>query len=249
MGALWKLDDDSTLMEMALRRNAAFEHWPAALLAELIAASRLGRYPRAARIGPAESGVCETCVIVSGRLLLVRPFDGPHEEVVGLMGANMVFGELMHGTVAAHALDCVAFEKAVVIHMASSKLCQLLDREPARWMDFSRMLLAMEATLLHTLIGQATGPVAQRVAHTLQQYAVLYGMRGREDRQTTLRMSQDDIGALLHLSRKSIGKALRTLEDLGLVVCGYNAIVVHDIQALGAFTGAWLARPAAAATG
>jgi CRP/FNR family cyclic AMP-dependent transcriptional regulator len=57
---------------------------------------------------------------------------------------------------------------------------------------------------------------------------------GVEDvsRRLRLRLSQDDLAAMLQVTRRSINKEMRTLEDMALIRSEYNGVIVLDLPAL-----------------
>jgi CRP/FNR family transcriptional regulator, cyclic AMP receptor protein len=50
-----------------------------------------------------------------------------------------------------------------------------------------------------------------------------------------VRVSQAELGRMANASRKLVNKALNNFAGLRWVEPGYNAITIHDVQALGQF--------------
>jgi CRP-like cAMP-binding protein len=225
---------DREKIQEGLQKNKAFMHWPASQLSELTASSRLCRYFRGARILAAGTPRHETCVIVSGRILLVRP-SGSFGEALGLLGSGIVLAGVPEFDSQAEAL---VLDTTVVIHLDSSLLLELLERQPLMWSDLIQALLVQENTLLAGLIGRTTGSVSQKVASALlQQCCLSHTEDALESNSSCFKLSQDDCAALLQLSRKTVGKELKLLESKGLIIRGYKLIIVPDLMALASFAG------------
>ena len=77
----------------------------------------------------------------------------------------------------------------------------------------------------------------QRIAATLASLGRLHGVREEEGSTLRLRLSQDDLGAMLGVSRQSVSKELRVLEKAGVVGADYSRITIHDVNALNALAG------------
>lgn len=130
--------------------------------------------------------------------------------------------------------DVVALRDSHVALMPRATFQRLLDCSIA----FNRFLL----TQLNERLGQfiamvehdrLLGPDA-RVARCLAELfnPVLYPGGGRR-----MAISQEEIGYLSGVSRQRANRALRTLEQAGLLALEYGAIVVPDPQALRRFSG------------
>lgn len=224
---------DSNEIQNILQKNRVFQHCSMSQLAELAAYSRLCRYFRGSRILAAGTSRSETCVIVYGRVLLVKP-SGSYEEALGLLGSGIVLAGMPEFDLQVEAL---VLDTTVAIHLDSSLLLKLLECQPQMWSDLMQVLLAQESTLLAGLIGRTTGSITQRVASVILQQCSLGTATETSDNSGCFKVSQEDCAALLRLSRKTVGKELKLLEEKGLIVRGYKLIMVPDLTALAHFSG------------
>ncbi|WP_395322064.1 helix-turn-helix domain-containing protein [Variovorax sp. UC74_104] len=61
---------------------------------------------------------------------------------------------------------------------------------------------------------------------------MLYGSKDGTAIKIGLRITQEDLAALLQVTRQSVNKALRKLEESGAIDISYNAISVLDLEVL-----------------
>ncbi|MDR2327683.1 MAG: Crp/Fnr family transcriptional regulator [Acidovorax sp.] len=227
-----KVSDHHKIQDF-LKKNKAFQRWSASRLAELAAYSRICRYFRGARISAAGTSRGESCVIVGGRVLLVRP-SGSFEEALGLLGSGIVLAGMPEFDLQVEAL---VLDTTVAIHVNSSLLLKHLECQPQMWSDLVQVLLSQESAMLADLIGRTTGTMTQRVAAAISQQCALGMVQETFDNSGCFQVSQEDCAALLGVSRKTVGKEFKLLEGSGLIVRGYKFIMVPDLTALARFSG------------
>lgn len=227
-----KIRDRNKIQDF-LQKNKAFQRWSVSQLAELAAYSRLRRYFRGARILAAGTSRGETCVIVDGRVLLVRP-SGSFEEALGLLGSGIVLAGMPEFD---SQVEALVLDTTIAIHVNSNLLLKRLERQPQMWSDLVQVLLTQENAMLADLIGRTTGTMTQRVAAAISQQCALGTAQGSSGNSGCFKVSQEDCAALLGVSRKTVGKELKLLEGNGLIVRGYKLIMVPDLTALARFSG------------
>jgi CRP-like cAMP-binding protein len=125
--------------------------------------------------------------------------------------------------------DAVAVRDSVVAYMARSTFRWLVDNN----IGFVRFLLIQ----LNERLGQVVGIVEsdrllgpdERVAHCL---ASMFNPTLYPGMPSVLQISQEEIGNLVGLSRQRVNRALRLLEDAGLLRVDYGGITVKDVGGL-----------------
>ena len=221
-------------VETALRRNKAFANWPDSTLGRLGSKCRVVWLERGERLCREVARGTLSYVVQSGWLMLQVPSrkeDVP--SAVAMLGEGMMVCSLMPDKNLFGSFDASAQRETALVEIPSAALQRQLDESPHLWADLALALLDQEEGLLATVVGQATGTVAQRVTRTLLQYTQLCSdHRDEHTDAVKVRMSQDELGTLLQLSRKTVGRELRALEGLDLIVRRYNHILVRDLVAL-----------------
>lgn len=141
------------------------------------------------------------------------------------------FGELplIDGQPRTH--DAVADGTTRVLCVPEDRLMRWLDSHPENWRDLAR-LCAYKLRVAYQVLG-APGTLLQLVARRLWLAAHGFGSRAEEPK-LFVRLSQEQLAFMLGVSRQSIHKALRKLEDDGVIQQHYRKIEVLNMAALGA---------------
>ncbi|WP_184641998.1 Crp/Fnr family transcriptional regulator [Variovorax guangxiensis] len=207
----------------------------------LLAKSRVRRFARHELVG-VEAGEPWTFVIISGYVIVNRtPPKGPRAPVT-LLGPTSLIGlvRLLENTQGMESLepdqrvlyDFSACLDATVVQMPTAQILELLDEQPALWRAMAVMLMKQHRQVLDTLLGAWVGSFSQRLAWTLERLAMLYGSKEGPVIKIGPRITQEDLAALLQVTRQSVNKALRKLEESGAIGIRYNAISVLDLEVL-----------------
>lgn len=220
------------LLQQGLAVTEGFASWPAAAMQKLLPVARLGRYERGAPVHSEDEGEAEVLVVLSGHLMMRRLNTRGAGQSVTIVGPGVPMGiarGLEHKgepTYAYHAHD-----NAVVAHLPARVVLGILDAEPTLWKDMAGLVIRQQRQLLTTLLHHLSGSVSQRLAGTLSRFVQA---RGDDENvgSLRLRLSQDDLAAMLQVTRQSINREMRAFESRGLVKVSYGTVVVSDVASL-----------------
>lgn len=233
--------NDLALMEHALRLTSGFGSWSAASMQRLLAKSSVRRFARHELVG-VEAGEPWTFTIISGHVIVNRTPPRGQRAPVTLLGPGSLIGlvRVLENTESAERpepgqrvlYDFSACLDTTVVQMPTALILQILEEQPAQWRDMAVMLMKQHRQVLDTLLGAWMGSFSQRLAATLERLAMLYGSKDGPEIRIGLRLTQEDLAALLQVTRQSVNKALRKLEEDGAISLSYNAISVLDLGVL-----------------
>jgi CRP-like cAMP-binding protein len=226
-----QVNPDARLMEQALRLTRGFSPWSPQALGLLISASHVGRHVQGEVVMTEPSTHAFT--IVSGNVVAgYRSADGTH-RVVALLGPGLVVGlaRALSGRNDV-AFDFIANSDVVAVHVPVALLFEILDREPELWNSMARMLLRQHRESFDAMAGHVVGPIRQRLATTIERSAELYGSRSTGKADIRLRLKQEDLAAILHVSRQTVNQELNSLSASGVVRLERQTVVVLDLAEL-----------------
>jgi CRP-like cAMP-binding protein len=219
----------------ALQGCSLFGRWPEHCINALASHGRLERYEGGAQVLAHEPQRREIFIVVAGCIEVSHSSDDGKKFVLGLVGpgepialvrllpqAPMHYGYYAHGS-------------TELVHLPSDALRAVLDSEPILWRDIALLTLGRFAWNTWLLRDQMLASQARRVAAALLSLARLQGVQSEDG--SSLRLSQDELGALLGVTRQSVHKELRALEAAGLVRVDYNRISLLDTTALQQLAG------------
>src|SRR3546814_11013623 len=86
--------------------------------------------------------------------------------------------------------------------------------------------------LLRLLHDQTLGSLEQRMATTLAHLARIHGIEVEGGIEVGLRLPQEQLGAMLGVTRQSVNRVLRDMARAGVIDIDYNRITIRDAAAL-----------------
>lgn len=224
--------EDRALIRQGLGVIEAFSSWPVAEFERLLQSARVGRYARGDLVHSEALGEPEIVTVVSGHLMWSRVHVDGSRASIAIYGPGMLVG-------ASRALnleddpfyECRAHDNLVVIQFPTQLLLDTLDAQAHLWKGMAQMLFRHHRAFFTTMMDQLTGSLRRRVAATVARLAQVYGVDDTTQ-SLRLRLSQEDLAAMLQASRGAINREMRALEELGLIRTEYGVTVIGDIDAL-----------------
>lgn len=225
--------NQDALVERALRWSELFGSWSDQHIAALAAIGRVQRYERQAQLLADDLLRRELLVVVSG-CLEVNVFSGTGKRFVrALVGAGAVMGVVRLLDVTPASFNYSAHEDTVIVHLPSDGVLKILDADPVLWRRVAMFMMARQLDSLASLQDLATGSLQKRTASMLVTLARMHGAESESGVVLNLRLSQDDLAAMLGVSRQSMNRELRLLHDAGLIEGDhYSRITISNLQAL-----------------
>lgn len=220
--------------EAALRRCPLFARWSDARIADLAAMACAEYYPRGTEIFAHDPERREAFVIASGEVEVSRGSAAGKKFVLGINGAPQILAIVRLLADPPIRYDYRAYEDSVLLHLPADGLAAILDAEPILWRDVALLMCARHGDSLRLLGDHNLGSLDQRMAATLVDLARIHGTAGRQGIELGLRLPQEQLGAMLGVTRQSVNKLLRGFEAAGLIAIDYNRITIRDPAALDA---------------
>jgi CRP-like cAMP-binding protein len=175
---------------------------------------------------------CDALFLLRVGRVAVRVSTPDGDEVtVGLLAAPEEFGEV--GLIREdhhHTATVVALDDVRVVTVPASRFHDLRGDHPVLtdWLlaALARRLERTSALLADALFVEADRRVARRLLDCHDAFRLEPGQ--------PLPLGQDDLAAMAGVARPTANRALRRLEDRGLVRLGRRHIVITDVDALAA---------------
>jgi CRP-like cAMP-binding protein len=204
---------------------------PPALQQAIFLRGRLRRLDPGAPIFLAGDRPDGVYAVISGQIKLVYVLPEGREVVLWAAEPGFWFGvrDLLVPQAVRYAA-AVATSTAVIFHLPKNGFSDLLAEEPGYTVNFAGIMAHNLLLALRYISEVLSQPAAIRVARLL---ALLCETAGPDERgRHEVRLPQQDLAAMLGLSRVTVGKALRTLEAERLVTVRYGRIAVLDVHGL-----------------
>ena len=234
--------EDRALVKQGLGVTEAFASWPPEALDPLIESARVGRYSRGELLYSEAWAEPEILTVVSGHLMSSRLHVDGSRAAIAILGPGWVAGVLRGLNLDDEPFyDYRAHDNAVVIHFPLHVLLNVLDAQAFLWKSMVLVQFRQDRELFTTMVDQLAGSLRRRLAATIARLAKLYGVNTSETATAVslrLRLSQEELAAMLQASRGAINREMRALEQLGLIRIDHGTTVVGDLPALRELAGA-----------
>jgi len=226
------LQGDARLAYRILCSADLFAGWPPGPLQRLAGEASVGRYARGRHLSPANPRVREVVFVGTGFIDVSFTTRQGRAFLLGIFGPGHVLGilRLLPGEAAAYHYR--VREDSVVVRLPSERLLAVLEGDPALWASVARMALAQYRVAMHTIISRRVGDISARVAGVLDNLATLHGEEGPGGIHLAVRVSQEDLAAMLSTTRQTVNKELHLLALAGVIDVSYAAWVIRDLAAL-----------------
>ncbi len=223
---------------MALSRNALsnaplFAGWSQSLVDQLASASSARAYARGAHVTTGVGHERQALLVVSGVVELSQPVASGRRFLLRLVGPGEVTGLIRLFEDADVDYGYVVRECSTVIHIPCVALLSALNQRFELWPSFVRSSLEGSSGLVGNVLEQViVGSAEQRIAATLRRLSLLFGVQSDVGVRLGVRLSQDDLADMLCVSRQTVNKELRGMEEARILSCSYSTITIIDNEAL-----------------
>lgn len=225
------LHDDATLA--LLRQGRWFAGLPDDFQQRLLHPARRVHLARGERLfsrGEANSGLY---AVLSGAISVGAVGPSGKEALVAVAEAPQWFGEiaLIDGGPRTHNAD--AREASALLWLPLPDLHALLAEDPRRWQAFGQLAMEKLRALFMGVEELALLAAPARVARRLLSLATAHGQLAEGRSRAALQLNQEQLGAMLALTRQTVNQVLKDFEARGLLRCQYGRIEILDAAALG----------------
>lgn len=215
-----------------LRSCPPFAEWGEAPLRELAGIARVEHHARGTEIFARDPKRREAFVIAAGEIEISRVSRAGRKYVLSVSSAPNVLALVRLLDTQPIHFTYRAYSDAILLHLPAAHLIAILDAEPILWRCIALFMCARQGDSLRLLNDQQLGSLEQRMAATIVDLARIHGIEGEEGTEVGLRLPQEQLGAMLGVTRQSVNKLLRGFEDAGLVATDYNRLTIRNHAAL-----------------
>jgi len=215
-----------------LERGRWFSLLPEARREQLLEQALLQKLPAGATVfrrGDPNAGLY--CVI-DGAVRIGTIGAGSREALLSVLGPSQWFGEIAFLDGGARTHDADAKVALTLLLVPRAALERLLAEDPSWWRHLGQLLAEKVRALFASIEDMSMLPAPARVARRLLAMARGHGMMAPGAEQRMVSLNQDQLGAMLSLSRQTVSEILRDFEARGLVKRHYGAIELLDRSTL-----------------
>lgn len=202
--------------------------YPGHLARQLVAESRLVRLDvdEWAQVeGDDRSGLF---LVIDGALHSFCAAPGGRAVMIGVVGAGAVLGHATRYSGGPRLVTAVCVEPSLLLEISEASLERVAVQFPEVWRAIAGFAYANTRRALQMAAEVISLKPRQRIAARLLAAIDGGGLGGTP----TLRVSQELLGEMLGLTRKTVNAHLSSFEKMGLVHVGYGKITVINADGL-----------------
>ena len=207
-----------------------FSHLPVDLQRSLLAAARLRTLAAGQCLFKRGDPPCGLYAVLEGAVRISAVNAQGKEAVLSLVETPYWFGEICLFDNLPRTHDALAMGPCTLLQVPQAAMLTILEDHPAYWRDVALLMSHKLRLSLINIEQMSLMPAAARLAHRLLMIAQGYGEIDQARR--TLQLPQEDLAAMLGLSRQTTNSLLKALEQQGLIGLSYGAIEVLDLRGL-----------------
>ena len=162
--------------------------------------------------------------VLEGQVRLKGYSTNGVEMLVLVLRPGKWFGELSTLDGGPRPHDALAFGDTRLLHIAMPAFARAVEVQPMLYRDLGMLVCAHQRSALDFIGQSVSQSVRVRLASSLAHSTI--GADGH------LQVRQDEVAALVGVSRQSVNRHLRLFERAGLIALGYKEIRVLDAAGL-----------------
>ena len=219
-----------------LRQIPYFGSVPPDQLAELVRGLHERRY-RAGEVifrkGDQSEGLC---IVLSGRVRTVMTSVKGREQVLKVFGPGRTFADIAVFDHEPQPAEAVAITESTIVFVAQADLFSLLRRHPDAAIEVIRLFASRLRAYKQVVEDLSLRTVVARVARVLVDRVRGTQILVEESASSDPHYTQEEIAAMVGSVREVVQRALKTLEQAGLIQLARGQIHVIDVEALDGWT-------------
>jgi len=165
-------------------------------------------------------------IVVGGALYLFCHGLGEQRVRVGLVGPGAALGQSVRFGGGPRLVTASAATPCEILAVSDTALSRVAEQSPEIWRAVAKLLYGQLRYALRFGADMLTLPPTQRVAARLSDIAEVTA------RLDALPLSQQALGEMTGLTRKTINAVLRRLQADGVLACDYRRIEIRDVDRL-----------------
>lgn len=168
-------------------------------------------------------------VVVKGLFHSFCAGPGDREVMIGLVGAGSVIGHATRFSGGPRLVTAVCVEPSILLELTESALDRVAEQRPEVWRAIADFTYANLRSVLRMAAEAISLGPRQRIAARLVAAAEGQQVAAAD---TVIHLSQELLGEMTGLSRKTVNHHLSDFERLGIIEALYGRIRLRDMDRL-----------------
>lgn len=201
-------------------------------LRHIIRRSRISKFSAGSQIASSDQPMTHAFFILDGAIRIFSMSKGGREHFLSLMRTGAFYGatSCIDGGPCQH--EVVAEEDLTLLLLPASDFLEFLDSNREFRAAIFELVLSRYRSIFNMLDQYAFASPQARLAYRLLSLGRAYGVPGGNGTEISLKFTQDNLAAMIGLSRQGTHRILKAFRKDGLIRMDYGRIVLLDQDAL-----------------
>lgn len=218
--------------EAVLARHFLFQKIDAHDLAQVASHAWTARVPARKVIFRQGCDTASLVAVLSGRVRICSYSAEGKEITLNIIGPGGFFGEIALLDGKPRTAEAIALDPCELLFLERKHFVPWLQQQPDACLQIMAVLCARLRQTSLQLEDSIFHEVPVRLAKALRRLIDAFGEPSREGVRVTLKLSQQQLGSLVGITRESTNKYLNEWQRLGLLSVESGYITVHDTEHL-----------------
>jgi CRP-like cAMP-binding protein len=215
-----------------LKHCDLFERLPPEELRALESVAQFRRFPAGSPVYLPSDSARAVLLLTSGRVKICQLTPDGRELILALIDPGELFGELALFDAAARQELAETLEPSSLVALPGEAVVQLLNRHPTLSVGITRLVGLRRRRIEQRLRNLVFQPLRSRLIHLLHELVERYGRPTPEGTLIDVRLSHQNLAAIVGSSRESVTLGLGDLTSEGLLRRSGRRLIVVDRQRL-----------------
>ncbi len=215
-----------------LKHCDLFERLPPEELRALEAVAQFRRFPAGSPVYLPSDAARAVLLLTAGRVKICQLTPDGRELILALIDPGELFGELALFDATARQELAETLEPSSLVALPGEAVVQLVNRHPTLSVGITRLVGLRRRRIEQRLRNLVFQPLRSRLIHLVQELVERYGRPTPEGTLIDVRLSHQNLAAIVGSSRESVTLGLGELVSQGLVARQGRRLIVADRQRL-----------------
>lgn len=167
-------------------------------------------------------------VVVSGSVRITSSAASGKESILIVFGADNWFGDAVFCKTAPRLYNAFAHESVELLDFSETVISELMRQHPECYPAILDQVALRSCATATANARYALLSIPARVGRSLLSLMIFQSKGGLTDQAYSLKMTQEQLGSMVGMTRQGVNKAIKTLEEAELIRLTYGKITLEN---------------------
>lgn len=174
-------------------------------------------------------------IVASGSVRITSFLPSGRESILAIIGAGNWLGDAIFSSVPARVYGATAHEAVQVLEFSEAQIKSLLKRYPQGYPVIVDQLASRLCAAMSIIEDDTARNTPARIGRRLLMLNMFQGDGKITSQPVTLRLTREQLGNMIGITRQAVQKAIRVFEEAELISLDYGSIKLENPARLETF--------------